>query len=132
MLSIVARILGVVVALLAIAGFFVEGEHLFDLMNVDIALDALRVVIAVALLYVGFARVRASAVKTVIVIVGVVYVLMGALAFADRTLFGLLPTGLTAFDIGFHLVVGIAALILAVVSTTRASATTPAVGRSSR
>jgi hypothetical protein len=41
------------------------------------------------------------------------YVIMGLLAFADRTLFNLLPTGLTGFDIGFHLVVGLGALVLA-------------------
>lgn len=132
MLSTVARILGIVVALLAIAGFFVEGEHLFGLMNVDIALDILRVLIAAALLYVGFARVKASAVKMVIVVVGVVYVLMGLLAFADRTLFGMLPTGLTGFDIGFHLIVGIAALALAFVPTRNSSTTSPAVGRTGR
>lgn len=109
----VARILGIVIGLLAIVGFFVEGELLLGIMNVDLALDILRVILAVALLVVGFADVPASAVRAVIVIVGALYVLMGLLAFADPTLFGLLPTGFTGFDIGFHLVVGVAALVLA-------------------
>jgi hypothetical protein len=113
MLRIVARVLGIVVALLAVAGFFVEGEHLLNLMNVDLTLDVLRVVIAAALLYVGFGRASAGALRTVVIVVGVLYVLMGLLAFADPTLFGLLPTGLTGFDIGFHLVVGLGALVLA-------------------
>jgi hypothetical protein len=113
MLRIVARILGVIVLLLAIVGFFIEGDHLVDLMNVDIALDVLRLVIAAALLYVGFARVSASTVRTVVVVVGVLYVVMGLLAFTDRTLFGLLPTGFTGFDIGFHLVVGVGSLAAA-------------------
>jgi hypothetical protein len=114
MIRLVARVLGVVVALLAIAGFFVEGEHLFGLMNVDIVLDVLRVVIAAALLIVGFANVSLAATRAVVGVVGGMYVLMGLLAFADRTLFGMLPTGFTGFDIGFHLVVGLAALVLAV------------------
>jgi hypothetical protein len=113
MLRTVARVLGIVVALLAVAGFFVEGDHLFGLMNVDITLDVLRVVIAVALLYVGFGRASASAVRTVIIIVGAMYVLMGLLAFADSTLFGILPTGFTGFDIAFHLIVGLGSLVLA-------------------
>jgi hypothetical protein len=115
MLRIIARVLGIVVGLLAIVGFFVEGDHLLGIMNVDLALDILRVIVAAALLYVGFARVNLNAVRTVIIIVGAMYVLMGLLAFADRTLFGLLPTGFTGFDIGFHLIVGAGALVLALV-----------------
>jgi len=115
MLRIVARVLGVVVALLAIAGLFVEGDHLAGLMNVDLTLDILRIIIAVALLIVGFAKVSLAAVKAVLVIVGVMYVFMGALAFASPSMFGLLPTGFTGFDIAFHLIVGAAAIVLALI-----------------
>jgi hypothetical protein len=108
-----ARILGIIVALLAVIGFFVEGEHLAGLANVDLTLDIVRVVIAVALLWVGFGRSSASALRAVLAIVGIMYVLMALLAFADDTLFGLLPTGFTGFDIGFHLVAGIVAVIAA-------------------
>ena len=124
MLRTVARVLGIVVALLAIAGFFVEGDHLVGLMNVDITLDVLRVIIAAALLYVGFGRVGAGAVRATIIVVGVLYVLMGLLAFADPTLFGILPTGFTGFDIGFHLIVGLGALALALVPASRTTGTT--------
>jgi hypothetical protein len=119
MLRIVARVLGIVVALLAVAGFFVEGDHLLNLMNVDLAIDLLRVVIAAALLYVGFGRTSAGALRAVIIVVGALYVLMGLIAFADRTLFGLLPTGFTGFDIGFHLVVGLGALVLVFLPSAR-------------
>jgi hypothetical protein len=115
MLRIIARVLGIVVAVLAVAGFFVEGDHLLGIMNVDLALDLVRVVIAAALLYVGFGPAPLSAVRTVLIVVGALYVVMGLLAFADPTLFGLLPTGFTGFDIGFHLVVGLGALIVAFV-----------------
>jgi hypothetical protein len=113
---IVATVLGVVVGLLAIIGFFIEGEHLLGIMNVDLTLDILRLLIAAALLIVGLApQVPAQATKAVIIVVGAMYVLMGLLAFADPTLFGLLPTGFTGFDIAFHLIVGIAALVIAFV-----------------
>ncbi|HEV7951372.1 MAG TPA: hypothetical protein VGP24_16545 [Glaciihabitans sp.] len=124
MLRTVAQVLGVVVALLAVIGFFIEGELLAGLMNVDIALDVLRLVLAAALLYVGFARVSASAIRLVIILVGVMYVLLGLLAFADRTIFGLLPTGLTNFDIGFHLIVGAGALIVAFIPGTKSPSNT--------
>ncbi len=110
-----ARILGVVVAVLAIAGLFVEGEHLGGIANVDLALDLSRVVIAVALLWVGFARVRRAALSTVLGLVGVVYLLMAIIAMVDAELFGVLPTGFTGFDIGFHLVAGALALVAALV-----------------
>lgn len=109
-----ARVLGILVALLAVAGFFVEGDHLLGIMNVDLTLDIVRVVIAAALLVVGFAAVPDSAVRAVLIIVGAMYVLMGLLAFADATLFGLLPTGFTGFDIAFHLIVGAASVVIAV------------------
>ena len=124
MLRTVARVLGIVVALLAIAGFFVEGELLVGLMNVDITLDVLRVIIAAALLYVGFGRASAGAVRATIIVVGALYVVMGLVAFADPTLFGLLPTGLTGFDIGFHLVVGLGSLVLAFLPAGRKSSDT--------
>ncbi|GAB3291152.1 hypothetical protein [Pseudoclavibacter terrae] len=117
-----ARILGVLVGLLAIVGFFVEGEHLMGLMNVDLTLDLIRVVLAVALLAVGFTRASARAARTVIAIVGVMYVAMGVVAFFDPTMFTLLPTGFTGFDIGFHLVVGIAAIVIAAVPDRTAGA----------
>ena len=124
MLRTVARVLGIVVALLAIAGFFVEGELLVGLMNVDITLDVLRVIIAAALLYVGFGRASVGAVRATIIVVGALYVVMGLVAFADPTLFGLLPTGLTGFDIGFHLVVGLGSLVLALLPAGRKSSDT--------
>jgi hypothetical protein len=126
MLRTLARVLGVIVALLAVVGFFIEGEHLLGLMNVDLALDVLRLIIAAALLYVGFGRASASALRAVVIVVGVLYVLMGLLAFADPTLFGLLPTGFTGFDIGFHLIVGLGALVLAFLPASRTAGTTGA------
>jgi hypothetical protein len=112
---IIATVLGIVVGLLGIVGLFVEGDHLLGIMNVDMTLDILRLVLAAALLIVGLVpRVPNGAPRAVVIVVGVLYVGMGLLAFADRTLFGLLPTGLTGFDIGFHLVVGVAAVVLGV------------------
>jgi hypothetical membrane protein len=123
MQRIVARVLGIVVALLAVVGLFVEGEHLLAIMNVDIALDIVRIVLAVALLYVGFGKASDGAVRAVLAVVGALYVIMGLVAFADPEMFGLLPTGFTGFDIGFHLVVGLGSLAVALLpaKSTRAA-----------
>ncbi|MCS5721029.1 hypothetical protein N1028_02095 [Herbiconiux sp. CPCC 203407] len=111
----IARILGIVVALLAVAGLFVEGEHFGGFANVDLPLDIARIVIAIALLWVGFAHVRRAALSTVLALVGIVYLLMGVIAIFDADLLGILPTGFTGFDIAFHIVAGLLALIAAFV-----------------
>lgn len=110
--KLVAKILGIIVAALAIVGFFIEGTHLFGLMNVDIALDITRTVVALVLLYVGFGRVSDSAARLVVAIVGGMYIVMGWVTFIDPTHFGILPTGFTGFDVGFHLIVGAAAVVI--------------------
>lgn len=115
MLRMIARVLGVVVAVLAIAGFFVEGDHLLGIMNVDLALDVTRVLIAAALLIVGFANVPFAAVRAVLIVVGAMYVLMALVAFASPELGGILPTGFTGFDIAFHLIVGLGSLAVALI-----------------
>lgn len=109
----IAKILGVLLALLGVVGLFLDGEHLLGFMNVDLALDIVRLLIAAALLYVGFGPLAVIVARATLGVVGGLYVLMGLMAFADETLFGVLPTGFTGFDIGFHLVVGAAALVLA-------------------
>ena len=111
--------MGVVVALLAIAGLFAEGEHMLGIMNVDLALDVVRIVLAIALLVVGFARVSRGALNAVLVLFGASYLVLGVIGMIDREAFGLLPTGLTTFDLVFHLVVGVAAFV--VMFTTKGS-----------
>lgn len=125
MLKMTAGVLGILVAVLAVAGFFVEGNHLLGIMNVDLTLDIVRVFIAVALLVVGFADVPERAVRIVLGVGGAMYVLMGLLAFVDPTLFGILPTGFTGFDIAFHLIVGLGSLVLAFLPAKAARAVTP-------
>lgn len=112
MYRLTARILAVVIAALAIAGFFIEDDHLLGIMNVDLPLDILRTVLVLALLIVGFLRVPTAAVRGVLLVIGALYVGMGIAGIADPTLFGMLPTGLTEFDIVFHIVVGIAAFVI--------------------
>ena len=105
-----ARVMGVVLAVAAVAGYFIEGEHMLGIMNVDVPLDVVRTVLAVALLVVGFARVPRAALNVVLALLGASYLLVAILGFIDVELWGLLPTGLTPFDLAFHLVVGAVAI----------------------
>ncbi|GAA2171814.1 hypothetical protein GCM10009846_07170 [Agrococcus versicolor] len=104
----VALILGIVVGALGLVGLLQEG-HLLGLMNVDIALDVTRILLAVVLIAASF---RERAARAALVIVGVLYVGMGIIALPDPQLLGMLPSGFTGFDIGFHLIVGVLAIVI--------------------
>ncbi|MFW2512314.1 DUF4383 domain-containing protein [Demequina sp. SO4-13] len=110
-----ARVLGIILALLAIVGFFIEDELLLDFMNVDIFLDVVRLLLAVLLIWVGFFRTSPQALNAVLGITAVSYLGVGLLGLFDRELFGLLPTGLTGFDLVFHIVLGIATVAVMLV-----------------
>lgn len=99
------RIYALLIAGLAVSGLFVNG-HLFDLMNVDPALDAIRVVLAAYLLYIGFVSKTRDLVTGGLFATGMLYIGMGVAGLISPTLAGLLPSGLTGFDIAFHLAAG--------------------------
>lgn len=113
---------GILIAGLAVAGFFVNEGHLLGIMNADTALDWLRVGLAAFLLYVGFKSDDAALIRGSLLFVGVLYVGMAILGLVDATLWGLLPTGLTGFDIAFHLITGAAALGVAAKDSMRHAA----------
>lgn len=112
----VVRVYGVLIGLLAVIGFFApNGTYMFGGMNADTALDWGRLVLAVFLLYVGFTSSEAMLVRAALWITGAVYVALGIVALFDNTLWGLLPTGLTGFDVGFHVVTGLLAIAIGAV-----------------
>jgi hypothetical protein len=96
---------GILIGLLALLGLF-TGGHLFGLMNTDAAIDGIRVVLAAVLLYIGFVSKNVRQASTALLVTGVLYLGMAVLGMVDSKLFGLLPSGLTSFDIIFHLVTG--------------------------
>jgi hypothetical protein len=114
-----AKILGIIIALLALIGLMQDG-HAFGAMNVDMTLDVLRVLLAAALLYAGFKGDDRTVTSTLLV-VGVLYVGMAIWGLADRTIAGMLPSGLTGFDIAFHLVVGAGAVGIALMPGDRSA-----------
>lgn len=104
-----SRMYAVLIGTLAVLGLFVSG-HLFQILNTDMFIDVLRVVLAGYLIYVGFIARSEQMATTALMIVGALYVVMAVVGLFNSTLGGLLPSGLTGFDIAFHLVTGIAAL----------------------
>jgi Na+/phosphate symporter len=109
------RMYGILIAALAVLGLFVN-NHLFQLMNTDIALDGFRVLLAGFLLYVGFVSKDKQLVHNALLGTGILYLGMGLLGLITPTFGGLLPTGLTGFDVVFHLVTGALATVVAMSS----------------
>jgi hypothetical protein len=100
------QFLGVVLAVLGVLGLYVEYTHLFGLMNANLAMDVLRIGLAGYLLHRGFSDryqhyhytsrgplFAFTAFSLFIALFGLV----------DNELWGLMPTGITDFDIVFHL-----------------------------
>jgi hypothetical protein len=106
-----AKVYGILIALLAVLGFVTDSPT-FGFMNTDNVLDFLRVVLAVVLLYAGFKSDSESFIRGSLVFVGVLYIGVGVLGLMSSTVWGLLPNGLTGFDILFHLVTGIVAALV--------------------
>lgn len=104
------KVYGVLIALLAVMGMFVNEGYILGIMNADIALDWLRVGLALILLYAGFFSEDGRVLRASLWLVGLLYVGMGVLGLADTKLWGLTPQGLTGFDIAFHLVTGLLAI----------------------
>jgi hypothetical protein len=101
----ILRMYGILIAGLALVGFFTTG-HLLGLMNVDVIFDIWRAILAAALLYVGFVVKERHAVSNALLVVGVLYIGIGIAGILAPTLGGLLPSGLTGFDAAFHLITG--------------------------
>lgn len=103
-----AKAAGILVLILALLGFFAGSGMLWGFMNVDPAINFIRILLAIVLLYAGFMA-REEVARAIVLSFGVLYVGMGILGFMSPQLFGLLPSGLTGFDVIFHLLVGIVA-----------------------
>ncbi len=104
------KVYGFIVGILGVVGLFVAGR-LFEAMNTDTAIDVLRILIAGAFLYIAYRLKNDTLAITALFAIGVLYVSMGLIALADPTIGGLLPSGLSDFDIWFHIVTGAIALL---------------------
>ncbi|WP_460942336.1 hypothetical protein [Okibacterium endophyticum] len=122
-----ALILGIVFAMHGLGGLFIEGTHFLAMFNVDIMIDLLYLAMAAALLAVGLREGTSSApLRVVLIGVGGIMVLLALIGLSgDRTAFGLLPTGLTDFDIGAQITSGALAIVLALTPQTAAPLMTP-------
>ena len=118
-----AQILGVVLILVGIVGLILGDKVWLGILNVDIVEDLVHLATGGLLAYVGFSGMDLSAARSVVLALGVIYLLVGILGFVAPTMFGLIPDGYTIFDDLLHLALGVLGLVVAL-STPSGSART--------
>jgi hypothetical protein len=100
------QVFGVVILLLGVVGL-VAGNQLLGFVNTELLEDIIHLVTGAILAYVGFMLADEATGRTIVGVLGVVYLLVGVAGFLSPTLFGLLPAvGYTVADNLVHLVIG--------------------------
>ncbi|MEJ7871163.1 MAG: DUF4383 domain-containing protein [Rubrobacteraceae bacterium] len=108
-----AQILGVVLILTGILGLVLGERLLLGILNIDILEDIVHLATGGLLAYVGFARVDDGLARTVVGVLGVIYLVVGIVGFIVPGMFGLLPDGYTVFDNLLHLALGVLSIAVA-------------------
>src|SRR4028118_1178119 len=101
-----AQILGVVLILVGVVGLVLGDKVWLGILNVDIVEDIVHLATGGLLAYVGFSGLDLSTARSLVLALGVVYLVVGILGFVVPTMFGLIPNGYTIFDDLLHLALG--------------------------
>ncbi len=106
MLKRFAQILGVALVLVGLVGLVLGDKVWLGILNVDIVEDIVHLATGGLLAYLGFSGMDLSTARSIVLALGVVYLVVGILGFVVPTMFGLIPSGYTIFDDLLHLVLG--------------------------
>ena len=106
MLKRFAQILGVALVLVGLVGLVLGDKVWLGILNVDIVEDIVHLATGGLLAYVGFSGMDLSTARSIVLALGVVYLVVGILGFVVPTMFGLIPSGYTIFDDLLHLALG--------------------------
>jgi hypothetical protein len=105
-----AQILGVVLILVGLVGLVLGERVWLGILNVE---DIVHLATGGLLAYVGFSRMDLSTARSVVLALGIIYLVVGILGFVVPMMFGLIPHGYTIFDNLLHLALGVLSLVVA-------------------
>src|SRR5215211_9162136 len=108
-----AQIIGVVLLLVGVIGLVLGDQVWLGLLNVDIFEDIVHLITGGLLAYLGFGRTDLALTRTVVGVLGIIYLVVGVLGFVVPMIFGLIPHGYTLFDNLLHLALGIVSIAIA-------------------
>jgi hypothetical protein len=114
-----ATVTGASVVLIGIVGLLLGDQSLFGVLNIDLAEDAIHLLSGGALLAAGLLA-HERVVRSVVGVIGGVYLAVGLLAFATPRMFGLIPHGYeTVLDNLIHLTLGVLGILIGFVLPSR-------------
>jgi hypothetical protein len=114
-----ATVTGASVVLIGIVGLLLGDQSLFGVLNIDLAEDAIHLLSGGALLAAGLLA-QERVVRSVVGVIGVVYLAVGLLAFSAPRMFGLIPHGYeTVLDNLIHLTLGVLGILIGFVLPSR-------------
>jgi hypothetical protein len=108
-----AQVIGVVLLLVGVVGLVLGNQVWLGLLNVDILEDIVHLITGGLLAYVGFGRTDLTLTRTVVGVLGVIYLVVGVVGLVVPMIFGLIPHGYTIFDNLLHLALGVLSIALA-------------------
>jgi len=104
------KVVGVTVVVIGILGLLLGQRSLFGALNIDVAEDLIHLATGGLLAYVGFSKHNSEAARSVVGGIGIVYLLVGAISFADPNPLGLFPSEYSVLDNAIHLTLGVLAI----------------------
>lgn len=104
------KVVGVSVVLIGILGLLLGQKSLLGALNIDIAEDVIHLVTGSLLGYVGFAKGKSHVARIIVGGIGVVYLLVGLVSFAEPNPLGLFPSEFSVLDNLIHITLGILAI----------------------
>jgi hypothetical protein len=119
-----AGIVGAVLLLIGVVGLLAGEGHLGGQLNIDMIEDIIHILTGTLLAYAGFGQRDAGLARTIVGVLGAVYLLVGILGFVSANLFGIIPSGYTIIDNIIHLALGVLNLAVAYVLDRPAVTTT--------
>jgi hypothetical protein len=108
-----AQIIGVVLLLVGVVGLVLGNQVWLGILNIDIVEDIVHLITGGLLAYVGFGRTDLAVTRTVVGVLGIIYLAVGVLGFVVPMLLGLIPHGYSLFDNLLHLALGVLSIALA-------------------
>jgi hypothetical protein len=112
-----AQIIGVVLILVGLVGLVLGDKLWLGILNIDIVEDVVHLATGGLLAYVGFSGMDLSTARSVVLALGIIYLLVGILGFLVPMMFGLIPHGYTVFDDLLHLALGVLGLAVALTAS---------------
>jgi hypothetical protein len=119
-----AGITGIIVLALGVIGVIArlisDGDYLFNLVNVSWAANQVNLVAGGLMAYVAYKQSNAMLARTVVGVLGLVYLVLFVVSLFSATVFSLVGSGFTAADNILHLVLGLAGMYVAYMPGTSA------------